>query len=256
MQIKKISQKRDDILFIIAGDGNLLKKLKEKVQRYNLQNYTKFLGSVELVEEIYAISDITLNCSIKEGLALTSYESLSMGVPVISSDVGGQAELINCETGKILPCIQKETDINNTNYSENEIDLYVEAIEEIEKKLEYYNKNARERILNQFTLEKMIENMEKVFEETISNPNQEKIENAKGLAKNINIMKEIFSMKLITNKVKAEYQIELYQKQVYGQVCNGKRYNHKKELIKEKLWTYPIWRKFVLISKKLLGRGK
>ena len=32
--------------------------------------------------EIYTLSDMTLNCSSLEGLALTSYESLAMGVPV------------------------------------------------------------------------------------------------------------------------------------------------------------------------------
>ncbi len=31
-----------------------------------------------------------------------------MGVPVVSSNVGGQAELINDEVGVIVPCMQEE----------------------------------------------------------------------------------------------------------------------------------------------------
>ncbi len=34
-----------------------------------------------------------------------------MGVPVVSSNVGGQAELINDKVGVVVPCIQKEENI-------------------------------------------------------------------------------------------------------------------------------------------------
>ena len=59
---------------------------------------------------------------------LTSYESLSMGVPVISSDVGGQKELINNDVGRVVKCYQKETDINIFNYEKEEIEQYVNGI--------------------------------------------------------------------------------------------------------------------------------
>ena len=34
-----------------------------------------------------------------------------MGVPVVSANVGGQAELINDEVGAVVPCMQKENEI-------------------------------------------------------------------------------------------------------------------------------------------------
>ena len=252
--IKEISQKRDDILFLIVGDGNLLKKLKQGVEKHKLDAFVKFIGNVSTPEEIYAISDLTINCSIKEGLALTSYESLSMGVPVISSDVGGQAELINQEVGKIVPCMQKETDVQKTKYDEEEINLYVNAIQEIIEKLEYYKGNCRNRILEQFTLKQMSEKMSQIFKNTIQNPNNEKIENGKGLARTIDATKEIICMNLMNNSIKTKYQSESYQKEVYGQIYSVTNYNYKMELLKEKLWTYPAWRTFVLTAKKMLGR--
>lgn len=253
--IKKISQQRNDILFLIVGDGNLLDKLKQKAQIYKLEKFIKFMGNIKDPEEIYAISDITINCSIKEGLALTSYESLSMGVPVISSDVGGQTELINNEVGKIITCMQKETEIKNTNYSEEEINLYVDAIEEITKDLEYYKSNCRNRILKQFTLEQMAENMSQIFKETVRNPNAEKIETGEALARAIGITKEIICMNLMNNAVKTKYEVEIYQKEVYGTVYAVKQFNYKKDLLKEKLWTYPAWRAFVITVKKILGKS-
>ena len=40
-----------------------------------------------------------------------------MGVPVISSDVGGQRELIDETVGAVVPCLQKESEIEDFNYS-------------------------------------------------------------------------------------------------------------------------------------------
>ena len=113
--LKKLKEKRNDFICILAGDGPMLDKVKEKIKKYNLQNNVKLLGNVKETEKVYKISDLTINCSIKEGLALTSYESLSMGVPVVTANVGGQAELVNDEVGVVVPCLQKETEIRNLN---------------------------------------------------------------------------------------------------------------------------------------------
>lgn len=252
--IKQIVQKRDDIVFLIVGEGNLLNKLKQHVEKYRLENFVKFMGNINTPTEIYAISDITINCSIKEGLALTSYESLAMGVPVISSNVGGQSELINEKVGKIVPCIQKEKEINETQYGEKEIELYVDAINEIIKNLDCYKGNCRKEILGKFTLNQMSDKMMRMFKETVEKPNTEKIENGKRLANTIDITIEIISINLINNKLKTKYQSEMYEQEIYGKKYSLKPYNYKEELVKEKLWTYPAWRVFVSTIKKILGR--
>ena len=159
----------------------MLKEIKAKAKSWKIAENMVFLGNVENTAEIYAISDLTINCSIKEGLALTSYESLSMGVPVISSDVGGQKELISNEVGRVVKCYQKETEINNYNYKKEEITQYVDAIEEILSDINKYKSNCRKRIVEGFTIKNMISNMENIFEETIKNPNSKKIENGKAL---------------------------------------------------------------------------
>ena len=116
--IKKLKETRDDFVVLIIGDGNLLNKMKSTAKKYNLLNNMIFMGRTNKTDEIYDVSDLTINCSIKEGLALTAYESLAMGVPVVSSDVGGQKELIDENTGVIVPCMQEEEDIFDFNYSE------------------------------------------------------------------------------------------------------------------------------------------
>lgn len=103
---------------LVVGDGNLLPKMKARAQELGLGEEVMFLGNIVNTAEIYRISDVTVNCSLKEGLALTAYESLSMGVPVISSDVGGQKELVNNDVGKIVKVVQNEEDIYLEKYSE------------------------------------------------------------------------------------------------------------------------------------------
>lgn len=60
------------------------------------------------MEECYQDASITLICSIKEGLSLTAYESCAMGTPVVSSDVGGQSDLIDDTVGILVPVRQSE----------------------------------------------------------------------------------------------------------------------------------------------------
>ena len=129
--MKKLLEKNLNLHFIVAGDGPLLKNMKRLASKMDMSKNISFLGKCDNQSEIYSICDVTVNCSLKEGLALTSYESLSMGVPVVSSDVGGQSELIDDSVGVIVPLMQKEEDIYCINYLDEEIDLYVSAIDKV-----------------------------------------------------------------------------------------------------------------------------
>lgn len=191
--LKELKEKRDDFLVIVAGDGPLLADVKLEAKKLNLTKNIVFLGNVKETEKIYAISDMTLNCSIKEGLALTAYESLSMGVPVLSSDVGGQKELITGEVGVIVPCLQEEKDIFDLDYKKEEIEPYVNGIIKILDNLEEYKKKCRNRILNGFTIDNMIKNMDEIFKKMKSNPRQSKVENGKSLARCENLTQEIIT---------------------------------------------------------------
>lgn len=211
--VKKLAKIRDDFVVIVAGDGPMLNGLKRKVREEKLDNYFAFVGNIKRTEKIYAMSDLTINTSIKEGLALTSYESLAMGVPVVSSNVGGQKELITEDVGVIVPCIQNETEIFDYNYSEEEILNYVVSIQKVINNLKFYKLNCRSRILKQFTQNSMIKSMEKEFIELVKNPNKSKIENGKIIGENINITKELISSYFIAEKNEYEWLSEKFNKE-------------------------------------------
>lgn len=244
--IKKLKENRNDFEFLIAGDGNLLEKMKSKANSMGLKENIKFIGNVAETAPVYSASDLTINCSIKEGLALTSYESLSMGVPVISSDVGGQKELINDEVGIIVPLHQDEEDIREFKYSDEEIMEYVNGINKILDNLDEYKANCRKRVLDGFTINQMVVRMNDIIEEIYNNPSEKVIENGRGLSNNKSICKE-----LITRYILSAEEKYLWECQEYNRYFGIVRYNYKFELFKEKMWRSSVYRGFVRILQKI-----
>ncbi|MFB5674652.1 glycosyltransferase [Paenibacillus terreus] len=160
-----------DICFLIVGDGPQLSELRKEIDKRKLNDTVYLAGRQVDMKSFYKDANITLICSIREGLALTAYESLAMEVPVISSDVGGQKELIDSKVGRLLPLLQEKTkyiDIEvSKKYNSNEIKQYVDTIVEmLTDSNEYRNlkKNCRRRINSGFSINQMLANFENEFD--------------------------------------------------------------------------------------------
>lgn len=171
---KEIKKRNLPMVFVAAGEGSLLKRMKEFCAENELESMVYFTGQVEDMRPYYKDAAVTLNCSIREGLSLTSYESFAMGVPVISVDAGGQGELVDEETGKLLPLLQNEIlDFGKTDYTFQEISQYADALEEILKDAERYMclcKACRERILEKYSTDHMTHKLEQAFLYYINDP--------------------------------------------------------------------------------------
>lgn len=155
---KKLLKSNDNLYFVIAGDGPLYNKVLNKIN-----NNFKALGMIKESAEIYAISDITVNCSSLEGLALTSYESLAMQVPVVSTDVGGQKELIDETVGGLVHYKENQT---IEEYYE-EIEMYSQQITKVINNLNKLKKNCRKKIEDNFTLTHMTNKFSSIIDEKI-----------------------------------------------------------------------------------------
>jgi glycosyltransferase involved in cell wall biosynthesis len=63
-----------------------------------------FLGSRSDVPSLLAASDLALLCSHQEGFANAILEGMAAGLPMIVTDVGGNAEaVVDGETGLVVP---------------------------------------------------------------------------------------------------------------------------------------------------------
>ncbi len=165
----RIGTVRSDILFVVIGDGEQLDELKNAIRVKSLENNVVCIGRCEDMRSCYKDAFLTLICSLKEGLALTAYESCSMGIPVVSSDAGGQSDLIDDTVGALIQLRQSETDqYDYREFDEDEINDYVTAIQDfLDNSVRYKNCsiNCRKKIENEFSLGNMV----KIMEQEIAN---------------------------------------------------------------------------------------
>jgi glycosyltransferase involved in cell wall biosynthesis len=71
------------------------RKLRQKVKRLGLENEIVFVGSQSNIAEIYALSDVVVNSSIKpESFGRSAAESLAMGTPVVAAAHGGILDIV------------------------------------------------------------------------------------------------------------------------------------------------------------------
>ncbi len=126
---RRINKIDRDIVFVVVGEGPDLEALKKKINAMQLQNCVYCIGNSENMRECYKDSELLLICSLQEGLTLTTYEALSMGVPVISSDVGGQSDLVSDAVGGLIPFEgNNASTASRNNYTDNEVERFVERI--------------------------------------------------------------------------------------------------------------------------------
>lgn len=147
----KIAKQLPQFAFVVVGDGPQLKELRRVCHQEGLDRTVYFAGPQKEMRPWYKAAALTLICSLKEGLSLTAYESLSMGIPVVTSDVGGQRELVDETVGRVVPLLQSESDDeDNRAFSRQEIMLYVEAIRQVVSEAEggALKARCREKIIN------------------------------------------------------------------------------------------------------------
>jgi glycosyltransferase involved in cell wall biosynthesis len=241
--LKEIIIKNNKIIFLVVGDGNMKLEVLKRTKKLNLENHIVFLPNQSDMRQFYKMADVTLICSMYEGLTLTTYESLAMGVPVITSDVGGQAELVDETCGRVIKLLQDpKKDVRNFIYSEEEINSYVTAIQEVlnDKQLK---QNCRKKILEKFTTEKMVEIFEKEFEYLTKNKSM--IDSK--LCSNPELANRYLEKCYNTTdvyQVEEELSLDYKNTQCYPLTIKQQIKSILYEL-KDKMWKYRSWRKFV-----------
>lgn len=160
-----------EVAFVVIGDGDTKEELINKANAWGLSDTVYFLEARDEVRPYYKDAKLTLICSIKEGLALTAYESCAMGVPVVSADVGGQKDLIDNTVGRLIPLMQnEEEDFNSREFPKEEIRNYGEAIIEIllnEVYRQELSQNCRRKVIDGFTIHSMVQFFDEELERIV-----------------------------------------------------------------------------------------
>lgn len=108
--LPKLVAKYPDLIYLIVGgasaEGNIQKQLEEQVSRLKLEKNVRFLGtySSEKLKEPLSAADLFVLATANEGWANVFLEAMACGLPVITTDVGGNKEVV-CDSnfGTITP---------------------------------------------------------------------------------------------------------------------------------------------------------
>ena len=98
------SMKNEHTELVIAGEGNLRKRIEGLIDEYHLNGRVQLLGFVERdrMKDVYRQGCTLVISSRSEGFPTILFEAMSAGMPVVSFDIGGIAEAVNSENGIIV----------------------------------------------------------------------------------------------------------------------------------------------------------
>jgi len=89
---------------LVVGDGERRTALEAMAWNLGLAGRVHFLGWREDLETILPELDMVICCSRNEGTPVALIEAMAAGVPVLSTDVGGVADLVtHGKTGWLVP---------------------------------------------------------------------------------------------------------------------------------------------------------
>jgi glycosyltransferase involved in cell wall biosynthesis len=90
---------------VLAGDGALRGTVEARVRSAGLTGLVEMPGTVDRPEEIYGRLEIYVQASAsQEGTSNSIVEAMASGLPVIATDIGGNAETVrHGTTGVIVP---------------------------------------------------------------------------------------------------------------------------------------------------------
>lgn len=92
---EKVKLSFPDVRFVVVGDGPLDCYMRRYIAEKKLKDNFIMLGSRKDVAEILPAFNVFLLTSRSEGLPRAMLEALAVRIPVVATDVGGIAELIN-----------------------------------------------------------------------------------------------------------------------------------------------------------------
>jgi glycosyltransferase involved in cell wall biosynthesis len=137
--------------------GKYFRRLKDYVDKNNLNDVVEFLGHVEDMEALYKSADVVINFSESEAFPRVCLEPQGYGIPVISSDCGGPREIIeDGRTGFIVP-----------NKNAKDLAKAIMRINDIETRRKM-SVSARSLIRSRFGAEQTTEKLKSLYLELLS----------------------------------------------------------------------------------------
>jgi glycosyltransferase involved in cell wall biosynthesis len=143
---------------ILAGEGELRENMESLSHSLGLTDSVIWLGYYPDVPRLLSAMDIYIQPSVNEGLSLSILEAMAAEKPVISTQVGSASEILQEGISGVLIPPGSAAEIEKA------------LIRMIEQPDERYRLaiNAREFVLKEYNLQKMVESYYLIYQQIIS----------------------------------------------------------------------------------------
>ena len=152
---KKLRGKIDEkYKFLIAGDGDI-EKVKKLIELNGLSDMFLIPGWIsdsEEIERIYRKSVIYILPSYNEGMPMSILEAMSYGIPIISTNVGSIAAVVEKENGYVV----NPGDIES-------IESCIQQLLKNEEKNEIMGRNNIEKITKNYNIYRSVEDLITIY---------------------------------------------------------------------------------------------
>jgi glycosyltransferase involved in cell wall biosynthesis len=147
------SEMQKKVCATIVGEGEQYEQL-DRYARTHPELSIELAGSLprKQVVDVLEQSDIFVFLSDWEGFPMTILEAMSVGLPIIASDVGGVGEMVDIENGIVL--------------SSNEVEVVHRALERLVDDValrESMGRVSYERVQNAFSVDTMLKHVEELY---------------------------------------------------------------------------------------------
>lgn len=150
---REVLAKRDDVVFVIAGDGPLMQEMRQEIKQLGIESKVKLIGFRSDPFNIINVFDIFAMTSLHEGIPTVLLEAMWLGKPIIATKVGGIPEIVSDRWNGLLivPMDAHEFAL-----------ACLELIEggALRDKL---SGNAQKDFINRYDIERVTEDVEKLY---------------------------------------------------------------------------------------------
>ena len=156
--VKMLADDGENFKLIIAGTGEYEDEIKKEISALNLENNVIMAGFVKDVEALNNITDLNLNFSFgTEATSLSLLEGMSLGIPAVVSDFGGNPVVIrDNENGFLVPSKDYKSLYEKIKLAMDDKELYKRLCE-----------GSRRIFESEFTADKVTRRIESVYDEVI-----------------------------------------------------------------------------------------
>ena len=156
--IKYNPEKHKDVKLVLIGDGSQKKMLQQLILRLRIQEKVLMLGMQDDVYKFYNLFDCFVLSSQSEGLSVALLEACVVGLPIITTNIGKQHDVIS-------------DNVNGLLVEPNDPNLLFAAMKKI-----YENKSLRKSMQNankelvekKFDISKTVVNYEHLYESIVT----------------------------------------------------------------------------------------